>query len=959
MSLALARNGNFQPAAVLMKHLLLIHAVGLTLLGASLAAADGGAAEGGFVEPPEDQYAVAAGHYADQRWDLAEEEFRTFLANYPDHPQAGAARFYLAEALVQLGRFQKARDSFRRLLDEHPESRFARQSLFRSGETAYLSGDFKAAKADLEKFREQYPGDDLNAFVLPYLGEMALVADDVQSAQEHFTQALNKFPGGLLKDDCRLGLAKALEKQQRLIEAERLYRKLAEDRENTLADRAQFRLGLLYYRGGKHDNALEIWKSFDEQFPDSAIRPSVELGRGWALYRLERYAEAQERLAALVQNDKVGIEAQYWLGLTLRAQDQWRRAAETLIAAGNAASEHELSPAIHFHAGDSLLHVGDREAAARQFDWVLEHRPESDWADDCLFGKLQAAYQAANHGDVERLASEYQQRFADGPLTSDTYLLRASALKALDRDAEAAEDLEKYLLRNPNTPQAPQARAELVACYVRLRMLDQAKEAYRKLVDAFPDHELVLPATHQLAEATYARGDRAFSSSLFEKMASAEKEPEHVAQGLAGLAWNKLNANDLDGAAELFGRLLKEHPRDSLAPEAALTRGQIFEQQGKTEPALTMYHLVVQEYDESRELAEALLRAARIHDRLQQDQQAATLYERLVNNFPEFEQLDAALYGWAWVLYDLEQFERGDELFQRLHDELAESKYWADATYRLAQRAAKQKEYERASALLTKLVASEPDDEILAHALYLQGRIAARRELWEEVERPMRALIERLPESPLRLAAEYSVAEAAFRREDYRRAGRLLDSLTERIAGRDEAWLAMIPLRRAQVHVYHKEWDAALAITEQLVEDFPNFSRQYEVDYIRGRCLAAQGKFADAREAYRAVIRSPEGSKTETAAMAQWMIGETYFHQKNYQQARREFLRTEILYGYPKWQAGALLEAGKCHELMAQWEEAAETYLRLVKRYPESEFTEEATRRLRVAEQRAARPAIQ
>ena len=78
--------------------------------------------------------------------------------------------------------------------------------------------------------------------------------------------------------------------------------------------------------------------------------------------------------------------------------------------------------------------------------------------------------------------------------------------------------------------------------------------------------------------------------------------------------------------------------------------------------------------------------------------------------------------------------------------------------------------------------------------------------------------------------------------------------------------------------------------------------------------------------------------------MAQWMIGESYFHQENYDAALREYLRVEILYAYPRWQAAALLQAGKCQELLGRRKEAAELYARLIKAYPNTEFTEEGTR---------------
>ena len=103
------------------------------------------------------------------------------------------------------------------------------------------------------------------------------------------------------------------------------------------------------------------------------------------------------------------------------------------------------------------------------------------------------------------------------------------------------------------------------------------------------------------------------------------------------------------------------------------------------------------------------------------------------------------------------------------------------------------------------------------------------------------------------------------------------------------------------------------------------------------------------------MIRSTTGAKTETAAMAQWMIGETFFHQESFEEAVAAYLRVEILYDWPKWQAGALLQAAKCQELLGRYQQAIETYDRLIRTYPDSEFTEEAKHRLRVAQKHRAR----
>ncbi|MEX0714250.1 MAG: hypothetical protein WD278_18085, partial [Pirellulales bacterium] len=66
--------------------------------------------------PADDQYAVAAGHYNQRRWQLALDEFDGFLEQHADDAKADRALFYSAESLVQLRRFDEAAGRFRRFL---------------------------------------------------------------------------------------------------------------------------------------------------------------------------------------------------------------------------------------------------------------------------------------------------------------------------------------------------------------------------------------------------------------------------------------------------------------------------------------------------------------------------------------------------------------------------------------------------------------------------------------------------------------------------------------------------------------------------------------------------------------------------------------------------------------------------------------------------------------------------
>ena len=76
----------------------------------------------------------------------------------------------------------------------------------------------------------------------------------------------------------------------------------------------------------------------------------------------------------------------------------------------------------------------------------------------------------------------------------------------------------------------------------------------------------------------------------------------------------------------------------------------------------------------------------------------------------------------------------------------------------------------------------------------------------------------------------------------------------------------------------------------------------------------------DARIAFQAVINARKGG--DLAAQAHLLSGETYFHEDRFREALTEFLKVDILYDAPLWQAAALLEAGKVYERLAQWGDA-------------------------------------
>jgi TolA-binding protein len=853
----------------------------------------------------DDQFTVAAGHYSTQRWQLAAEEFQKLVADYPDHPKRAKAEFFLGEALVQLGKSDLAFAHFSAVLEAEPQGRHAKQALFRAGECAVLSGKMEEAREALLAFHKQYKNDPLNAYVLNFLGELALAADNPGEARSYYTKAIDAYPSGPTRDECRVGLAQSL-------------------------------------------------------------------------IRLKEYDAADELLATLVTEKHLAVEALYWRGQLYRVQKRWEAAAATLSDAIDREPNHPAVEMLRYHAADALLRANRAQPA---IDLLRGERELSAVLPTHRY-LLAVAHQKLDQHEQAVAILTGLGRELEAEIAVQAELALAASLVALDKRDEAIESLAAAL--TTDAAKAPTARLKLLAQLANLQaragQANNAQTTLQSMIDLAPDSETTLQTIHTLADIALKANDTQRAEQLFTRLAEHSSK-QHSAKGVAGLTRLATLAGDPAKAVDQFEELIERFPDDPRTVAAALARASALEEAGQYDAALAVYKLVIDKRPNTDNLPLVLLRAAHLHDSLSQEDEAIKLYERLADEYSQSEHVAASLYGWAWCLLDQQKPDEAHAKFLVVHKDHAQSDYWADATYRLAHTAAQQKKHDEALALLGKLIdalaqstngtvhVSDKADEPLAssrasatnpletlnHARYLRAQVCIHLARWEDAERDLKQIIEARVDSPLVLPAEFLYGDVAYRGGDYVAAKDRFDRLAAKLAGRSDRWAPMVPLRQAQVLAHQKDWQGARAIAEKITEAYPQFNQQYEVDYVLGRSYAAEADFEKAREHYTKVVRSPNGEKTETAAMAQWMIGESYLLQEKHEAALREYLRVEILYAYPRWQAAALLQAGKCYEALGKAKEAGELYSRLVKQYPSTEFVAEARERLSALQSRTAR----
>jgi TolA-binding protein len=714
--------------------------------------------------------------------------------------------------------------------------------------------------------------------------------------------------------------------------------------------------------------AQALWRQAIEEDAEHALAPACALALAQSLMQ-------SDAAAAKTWCDRVGRDwpkseyaddaAALQIELLL-AERNYDAVAEAVTAFERDHARSGLLSGVRATHARALLEQGQCEQAIALLQPLTQVKSQSQWEWCYLLGLAQLGTKQFEAG-LATLSKIPLKPAASGltdvpvtsaPAASDdlraaVLAAKGSALVALKRGAEAVAPLKQYLTDYPEGNDAAACRARLCIAYAQSGKLPQARAAWKELA-AESEERTLLPTTLYLADEAAKAGDLSLARECLEFAAASDRPAEIRGQALQRLAALAQQVKSPEEAKQI-GAVLKLQPKDDALAGVSLAQVQRLEREGQVDAALAAYLQWLKDYPDAGQRPLMLLSAARLHQQEQQNREALALLEEVLEKHADDRLRDAALYQIAGVLADLDRQDDAATHYAELHDKHPESSFWPDATYRLAEHRLRQKQDAEAQGLLSELIEKGKDAEIVAYALLLQGRSAAAAQKWNDVSPPLEQLLTRFPRSELRSISKYWIAESFYRRGKYAEAGRQFAELSTELDDTSEAWAPMVPLRQAQVLAHQQQWQAAHDIAAAIAKKYPTFRQQYEVDYLLGRCLGAQAKFDAAREAYQRVVQSPVGGKTETAAMAQWMIGETYFQEERFDDAISAYHRVERLHAFERWQAAALLQAGKCHETQGHYAEAIQLYAQLLKDHAKTAYAQEASQRLRVAEQRAAK----
>ncbi len=328
--------------------------------------------------------------------DRAEQTYREFLAEHPNHPLRGEATVRLTSLLLADGQLEAAVRTLAEAEGELFDGEISARLIFSRGETNFRAGNYAAAA---RFFREASEGPD-------WLRAAALA---------NAALAAGSLPGGGAADLAALRGEDPLEAE--LIELETA----------------------LGSSGASSGRTLASLRRLSRNATNPAVRNRAGLGIvewNWMNGDRERARSNFRRIA----NDATGEQANYF---AIYAADdgtpgggEAARAAAERFVADYPASEHVSD--VRMKWGEVLARAGDLRGARGQFELAAREAASDGDRAGALFLAARAAGRLIEPAMLEEAVELFERvRQIDGPLATRALLEQALLLNALGRAKEA------------------------------------------------------------------------------------------------------------------------------------------------------------------------------------------------------------------------------------------------------------------------------------------------------------------------------------------------------------------------------------------------------------------------------------------------------------------------------------------------------------------------------------------
>lgn len=432
-------------------------------------------------------FKLAVSLYNDKLYDLALEQFRNFVSNYPNSSQAPDARFYIGLSESKLGKHDDARLTFQNFALTYPNHPKAPEAWLNAGEECLLLNNYREAGGTFERVKTFYPK--------------------------------SKFaPDALFK------AGQAYDKIGDKLNARRVLSTLIQEYKSDNLAVARLKLAELYNDDAQYEQARRECKKLLDETNDQNVKAQALFILGKALIGLERYSEAQSVLSEKIQKYKTDEkyyetlfllgQLKIYLGDIEGALSTWKTAISESSKAPLTMKEN-----ISYEVAELLWKTGNYAEAINFYE--LCGKFGGSRKSEAFF---KAGLMAECEGNSTLAAQDYSMAVKDtnGSIIDEKTFLFASYKSAIlsKRCNEAFRYVSEFVQRFPadevNLPELLFSGAN--TAYYELNDYRQSINLCENLIRLFPKSIYVDDATFLLAKSQLGLDNAKNALLVFEEM---------------------------------------------------------------------------------------------------------------------------------------------------------------------------------------------------------------------------------------------------------------------------------------------------------------------------------------------------------------------------------------------------------------------------------------------------------
>lgn len=916
------------------------------------------------------RYRVAECSYYLDELERAENDFTNCLKDFPKDPFREFALFYLGDTQRRLGKSEKAVASLQDSINLFPQGRMAVEARFGLAQATEAAGDSEKALLLYREAAKSSPENRGDAAQLA-IANLLFSQRKFQQAVDEYEAVGTRFPKSRLRSLATLNAGFAHYQNNDFSNALAKFNEAETNQKQTVT--AGYWKGLTLKALRDYSGAAEVLINVAEKAGDQAIAESVVYQLADCQFRSGQLAQAEASFLKVTQKWPMGRFADHSLYFATECVLESARESEPAIRTAHLKEAELLLSKFDREYSTSTIRMShklqegqflmlratpdDMKRAAEIYDAVLKttQRPQT---------QAEARYQLArvrqeqgnSQGALEAIAPLAEAVIAD-PKTGlpESLILHAFLSLEAAQPIVALKSAESYLQHNEKGPLRDQAWSHVAIAAAKTRDWTIADKAVSSLLSDHSESQIVSRTILNVAETAYDAKHWQAAGRFFGTLLPPGPESPFHAAALSGLAWSKLQQMDYATAAERFQQFLKEHAEHKLAAEAGFMVGDALQRSTKLAEAAAAFETSFKTFAPHEQAFLAGLQAARLQAELKQTDEANRIYAAVEGQFAKRPEHDQLLNEWALVLYEAERYTEADALFQRITNEHPDSSIADNAQFSLAESDLVNGKLQLARTSFAALTADEAADATVREdSLFRIMGIDADAQKWTDVMASADKFAKQFPDSEYAPDVQFHLGNGQLNLGRFLDAEKTLSRLVDGVAkpsiGQSD-WVGHLWALLAECQVRQKKYAAVMTTAEKARAWKADSPTHYMLDEVVGRAWKSQAKFTEATAAFKRVIQSETGSRTETAAKAQLMIAEILFLQKKYPEARDAYLTVHFLYKFPEWQAPALFQAGQCEELIGSKESrdgARKWYQTLQTEFGDSDFATRAADRLNI-----------